>query len=98
MISPCISSTYDIDKTNNIILKIPLFYTPASHFSRIVHDTMGDIAEQKLTTMNSFCVFGVSFFAHPLHYILTKHNIKETASKCNIWGTFYIPKGVAVKQ
>ena len=58
---------------------------------------MGDIAKKKLMTMNSFCVFGGSLFAHPLQDILTKHNIKENASKGNIWGLFYIPKGVAVK-
>ena len=36
---------YDIDKTQNIILKIPLFHIPASHFWRNRHDTMGKIAE-----------------------------------------------------
>ena len=30
---------------DNIILKVPLFHTPASHFSRNRHDTMGEIAE-----------------------------------------------------
>ena len=54
---------------------------------------MGEIAEQKLTTTNSFHVFGGSFSAHPSPDILTKLNIKETESKGKIWGPFYIPKG-----
>ena len=33
------------------------------------------------------------FFDNFLPEIPTKHNIKETASKGNIWGPFYIPKG-----
>ena len=36
--------------------------------------------------------FWWQFFAHPLSEIHTKTNIKETESKGNIWGTFYIPK------
>ena len=54
---------------------------------------MGDISEQKLATTDSFCIFGGSFFAHPSPKITTKHNIKEAASKGNIWGPVYIPKG-----
>ena len=54
---------------------------------------MGKIDEQKLATTESFRFFGGSFFAHPSSEILTKHNIKETASKGKIWGPFYIPKG-----
>ena len=53
---------------------------------------MGKIAKQKLVTTNSFRVSGGSFFAHPLPGILNEHNIKETASKRNIWGPFYILK------
>ena len=53
---------------------------------------MGDISEQKLATTDSFHVFGGSFPARPLPEILIQHNIKETASKGNIWGPFYIPK------
>ena len=33
------------------------------------------------------------FFAHPSPDIPIKHNIKETDSKRNIWGQFYIPYG-----
>ena len=33
------------------------------------------------------------FFAHFLSEILIKYNIKETVSKGEIWGPFYIPKG-----
>ena len=40
-----IISMYYIDKTNNRILKITLFHTPASHVSQNRHDTMGRIAE-----------------------------------------------------
>ena len=54
---------------------------------------MGEIAEWKLETTELFRVLGVSFFAHPLPDIPTKHNMKETASKGKIWGPFYIPKG-----
>ena len=52
---------------------------------------MGEIHYQKMATAESFCVFG-GIFAHPLPEILTKQNIKEIASKGNIWGTFYITK------
>ena len=44
-----------------------------------------------MATEESFCVFG-GIFAYPLPEILTKQNIKEIASKGNIWGTFYITK------
>ena len=54
---------------------------------------MGDISERKLAMIDSFRVFGGNLFAHPSPELLTKHNIKETASKDNIWGPFYIPKG-----
>ena len=54
---------------------------------------MGDISEQKLVTTNSFGIFGGSFYIHPLPDILTKHIIKETSGKGNIWGALYIPKG-----
>ena len=43
--------------------------------------------------MNWFHVFGGNFFTHPSFYILSKHNIKETSSKRNIWGPLYILKG-----
>ena len=52
---------------------------------------MGDIAKQKLAMKKSLRVFGGSFSAHPSLDILTKHNIKVTAS-INIWGPFYMPK------
>ena len=54
---------------------------------------MDEISKWKLAMTNSFRVFGGSFFANPSPGILTKYNIKETASKHNIWGPFYIPKG-----
>ena len=54
---------------------------------------MGVIVEKKLAMMESFRIFGGVFFAHPLPELPTKHNIKETASKGNIWGPFYTPKG-----
>ena len=53
---------------------------------------MGKISDQKLATMNSFRVFGGKFSAYSLPDILAKHNIKETDSKGNIWGLFYIPE------
>ena len=93
IVDSSIISTYDIDKMQNSILNMPLFHTPASHFSRKGNDTMGNIDKQKLETTNSFHVFGSTIFSHPLPDILTKHNIKETESKGNIWGPFYIPKG-----
>ena len=68
-------------------------HTPEFHFSQNVHDTMGDISEQKLAMADSFHVSGGTFFAYPSSEIPTKHNIKETASKVNIWCPFRIPKG-----
>ena len=53
---------------------------------------MGEIDGLKLETAESFRVLGDSFSAHPSPEILTKHNIKETDGKGNIWGPFYIPK------
>ena len=70
-----IISAHDVDKSQNSILKIALFHTPASHISQNRHDTMGNIVDQKLATTNSFLVFGGSFSAHPSPDILTKHNI-----------------------
>ena len=93
VIASSIISTYDIDKTQNSIRKIPWFHTPISYFSLNGHDTMGDISEWKLAMRNLFRIFGGSFFAHTLPGIQTKHNIKEAVSKGNIWGPFYIPKG-----
>ena len=54
---------------------------------------MGNIAEWKLAAKKLFRSFGGSFFAHPSPAILTKHNIKDSTSAGNIWGSFYIPKG-----
>ena len=45
-----------------------------------------------MVTTKLFRIFGDSIFAHPSPDILTKHNRKETASKRNIWGPFYITK------
>ena len=42
---------------------------------------------------DSFRIYGVIYFPHPLSEILTKHNIKETASKGDIGGPFYMSKG-----
>ena len=42
--------------------------------------------------MNSFRILGGSFSVHTFPETLTKHNTKETASKGNIWGKFYIHK------
>ena len=46
-----------------------------------------------MTMMDSFRIFGGKCFAHPSTEIPTKLNIKETDSKGNIWGTFYMNKG-----
>ena len=54
---------------------------------------MGNIYEKKLSTTDLLRFFGGNVFSHPLPEILTKHNVKETTSKGNIWGPFYIPKG-----
>ena len=53
---------------------------------------MGDIAKKKLAITASYQIF-MAVFSHFLSEILTKHNIMEKASKNNIWGPFYIPKG-----
>ena len=52
---------------------------------------MGNIADQKMAIMKLLRVFGVSFCAHLLPDIPTKHNVKETASKGNIRGAIYVP-------
>ena len=83
-VASSIISMYGVDKTQNSILKVPLFHILASDFSRNRHGTMGDIAKRKLVITDSLHIFGSSFFAHPLPEILTKHNIKETVSKGNI--------------
>ena len=54
---------------------------------------MGKIDEKNPVMTESFRIFGGSFFAHPLPEVLSKHNIKETASKGKIWGPIYTPKG-----
>ena len=55
---------------------------------------MGDIAERKPATTDSFLVFLVAVFsAHPSPDILTKHNIKETAGEGNTWAPLNIPEG-----
>ena len=66
IIASSIISTYDVDKTQNIILKVPLFHTPASNFSRNVHDTMCKITKKKLATRDSLRFFGGGYFACPL--------------------------------
>ena len=53
---------------------------------------MGKISKQKLAMTDSFRIYGGSFFAYLLSEMIIKHNIKETASKGNIWGPYYITK------
>ena len=65
IVASFIVSTYDIDKRQNGILKMPLFHTPASHFSLNVHDTMGDINEQAMEMTDSFRIFVGSFVPIP---------------------------------
>ena len=84
--------TYDIDNTQTIILKIPWFHTPSSHYSQNEHDTMEKIVEWKLATMNLFHIFCGGFF-NPSPDILTKYNIKEISSTGNILSPFYLPRG-----
>ena len=49
--------TYDDDKMEKSILKVPWLHTPASYFSGFIDDTMGKIAEQKLAMTDSFRIF-----------------------------------------
>ena len=74
IIAPCISSMYDTDKKNNSILKIPWFYTQASHFPRIGHDTMGEITEKnwRKWTHSAFLVV-VLFKSLTWHTDQTQH-------------------------
>ena len=53
---------------------------------------MGNISEQNWRQLIHY-EFLLSVFTHPLPEILTKYNIKETASKGNFWGPFYKSKG-----
>ena len=87
-----INSTYDVNKDQNGIIKTPLFHTPTSYSSRNGHDH-GLYCREKNGNDELVPRFWRHFFTHLLPDILTKHNIKETASKGNIWGPFYIPKG-----
>ena len=50
IIASNINSTYDVNKTQNSILNMPWFHTPASHFSRNRYDTMGEISKQNMAT------------------------------------------------
>ena len=54
---------------------------------------MGKISKKKILMTDSFRIFGVICFPHPLPEKPTKQNIKETYSRGNIWGPFYTPKG-----
>ena len=92
IIASSIISTYYVNKTHNSILKVPWFHAPGSHFSKYIYDTMGNISEQKLAKVDSFRTFDGILSVHTSPEILTKHNIKETVSKVNIWGSFYTPK------
>ena len=65
IVSSSIISMYDINKTQNSILKMPWFHTLASHFSQNGHDTIGNISEWKLAMTNLFCIFGGNFLPIP---------------------------------
>ena len=65
IVASSVVSTYDINKTQNGILEIPWFHTPASHFLRNGHDNTGKIVEWKMGTMNLFCIFGGIFLPIP---------------------------------
>ena len=64
IVSYNIISMYNVDKTQNVILKMPLFHTPGSHFSRKGNGTMGKIAKQKLAMTYSFRIYVGSFLAN----------------------------------
>ena len=66
IIASSILSPYDVDKTLNSILKIPSFHTLASQFSRNGHDTMGEIAQQKLVDDELIPPFWWQFFCPSL--------------------------------
>ena len=75
---------YDADNIQNSILKMPGFYTSASHFSRNGHDTAGNVDKQKLTTTELFRVIVAVFLPIPcLKYlpniISGKITVKETS-------------------
>ena len=53
---------------------------------------MGNIDKKQMAKVKSFHICGCSFFVHPSPEIMTKHNTKETDSKGNIWGPFYMSK------
>ena len=57
IVSSSIIYTYDVNKTQNNILKVPWFHTPNSHFSRNRHDTVGNIADKKLAMTDSFLIY-----------------------------------------
>ena len=84
---------YDLNKTQNIIIKVPWFHTPASNFSQNTHDTMVKITKRKKWRRCNHSTSDGNYFALTLPGIMTKYNIKETASKGNIWFPFYMSKG-----
>ena len=54
---------------------------------------MVDIAEKNWRQGKNSAFLVAGYFSYPLPEIPTSHNIKETASKGNIWGPFYTSKG-----
>ena len=87
IVASIIISVYVADKTQNSILKMPWFHTPASHFSQNRHCTISNIAKQQLEmTASLWIVVAVSC---PFIF----WNADQTQYQGNFWGTFYIPKG-----
>ena len=98
-IASSIVSTYYINKMMNSGLKIPLFHTPASHFSLNRNSTMGIISEQKLVTTISFHFFVVvflltSYLTYLTNTISRKLPVKATFGvhliypKVRVWAAF----------
>ena len=53
-----------LKKDQDVILKVPLFHTPACHFSQNGHDTMRYIADKYLAMTDSLRIFGGIFCSY----------------------------------
>ena len=77
-----------LPKSLGSLIEIPWFNTPASDYSRTWHH--GQYFWAKTGNDELIPRFGWQFFGPYLAWNID--HIKETVSKGNIWGPFYIPK------
>ena len=92
IVASSIISTYDVDNLEYYPKDTLISHFSLSFFTKwTLHhgrDCLAKTGDGRLMPH-----FWWKVFAHFLPEILTKHNIKETSSKGNIWGPFHLPKG-----